>query len=292
MTNLFSDINWVGFNETNLHRLIVSLALVAGLAILNIVIRAIVGAIPADKFSGAKFWSRQIIGLAISLVLVLGLASIWINKPENITAAIGMVTAGLAFALQRVITSIAGYFIILRGKAFTVGDRISMGGVRGDVIDLGFMQTTIFEMGQPKENDVTWVKGRQFTGRIVTVANSQIFEQPIYNYTRDFPLIWDEVTFVLPFEANRERCERIVLDSARKVADPHNLLTQKQRDHLRDAYQLESESLEPHVYFKLVSGGVEVTVRFVIGAHEDRETKDRLTREILDRFDAEGIRPK
>jgi len=56
--------------------------------------------------------------------------------------------AGLAFALQKVITAVAGYFVILRGKTFNVGDRIVMGGVRGDVIALGFMQTTIMEMGQ------------------------------------------------------------------------------------------------------------------------------------------------
>ena len=62
---------------------------------------------------------------------------------------IGLVTAGLAFALQKVITAVAGYFVILRGDTFSVGDRITMGGVRGDVIELGFIKTTIMEMGQP-----------------------------------------------------------------------------------------------------------------------------------------------
>ncbi len=58
-------------------------------------------------------------------------------------------TAGLAFALQKVITALAGYLVILRGDTFNVGDRITMGGVRGDVIALGFVRTTIMEMGQP-----------------------------------------------------------------------------------------------------------------------------------------------
>ena len=51
--------------------------------------------------------------------------------------ALGLVTAGLAFALQKVVTAVAGYFVILRGRTFNVGDRIVMGGVRGDVIALG-----------------------------------------------------------------------------------------------------------------------------------------------------------
>lgn len=160
MLDFFSDVQWVGLNETNFRRILLTLALLAAVLIANTVVRTIVNAIPADKFSGAKFWARQVIGIVVAALVVLGLASIWITRPESLTTAISLVTAGLAFALQRVITSIAGYFIILRGKAFTVGDRISMGGVRGDVIDLGFIQTTILEMGQPRENDVTWVKGR------------------------------------------------------------------------------------------------------------------------------------
>ena len=67
-----------------------------------------------------------------------------------------------------------------------------MGGVRGDVMRLGFIQTTIMEMGQPPSvqaaDPAMWVKSRQFTGRIVTVSNSRIFNEPVFNYTRDFPL--------------------------------------------------------------------------------------------------------
>ena len=83
------------------------------------------------------------------MVLILGILSIWFNDPTRLATAFGLVSAGLAFALQQVVTSFAGYFVILRGNTFTVGDRISMGGVRGDVMRLGFIQTTIMEMGQP-----------------------------------------------------------------------------------------------------------------------------------------------
>jgi len=86
MANPFSDIQWVGLNETNLHRLLLTLALLGAVALANIVIRATVNAIPADKFSGAKFWTRQVIGIVVTSALVLGLASIWITKPENLTA--------------------------------------------------------------------------------------------------------------------------------------------------------------------------------------------------------------
>ncbi|MGI8643314.1 MAG: mechanosensitive ion channel domain-containing protein, partial [Thermomicrobiales bacterium] len=113
------------------------------------------------------FWVRQVINLAAALLLLLGLLSIWFEDPTRLATALGLVTAGLAFALQRVVTAVAGYLVILRGSTFGVGDRITMGGVRGDVIGLGFIQTTIMEMGQPPSvqhaDPAMWVGSRQYT---------------------------------------------------------------------------------------------------------------------------------
>src|SRR5436305_6129295 len=99
--------------------------------------------------------------------------------------------------MQKVVTAFAGYLVILRGKTFTVGDRITMGGVRGDVVALGFMQTTIMEMGQPPgeqaDPPAMWVQARQYSGRIVRVTNDKIFDTPVYNYTRQFPFVWEEM---------------------------------------------------------------------------------------------------
>lgn len=135
------------------------------------------------------FWTRQGISLISFILALLGFVSIWFDNPARLATGVGLVGAGLAFALQKVITSFAGYFVILRGKTFNVGDRITMGGVRGDVIALNFIQTVIMEMGQPPSVQASdpgmWVQSRQYSGRIVTVTNSKIFDEPVYNYTRD-----------------------------------------------------------------------------------------------------------
>ena len=97
-----------------------------------------------------------------------------------------------------------------------------MGGVRGDVVALGFFQTTIMEMGQPpavqSADPAVWVQSRQFTGRIVTVANSKIFDEPVYNYTREFPFIWEEMRLPIAYRDDRARAEQILLEAARKHA--------------------------------------------------------------------------
>jgi small-conductance mechanosensitive channel len=116
--------------------------------------------------------------LATAVVVLLGFTSVWFDDPTRLATAPGLVTAGRGFALQKVVTALAGYFVILRGRTLNVGDRISMGGVRGGVITLGFLQTTIVEMGQPPSDreaePAMWVRGRQYTGRVVTASNARI----------------------------------------------------------------------------------------------------------------------
>src|SRR5947209_12579384 len=143
------------------------------------------------------FWAKQAVSLAVAVILFLGIVSIWFDNPARLAGVLGVIGAGVAFALQRVITAIAGYFVILRGKTFNVGDRIQMGGTRGDVVGLSFMQTRIMEMGQsPREesDQKSWVRSRQFTVRIVTVSNDKVFDEPVFNYTHEFAYIWDEVS--------------------------------------------------------------------------------------------------
>lgn len=86
-----------------------------------------------------RFWSRQGLSLLSAVVIVVGLLSIWFNDPTRLATAFGLMSACLAFALQQVVTALAGYFVILRGATFTVGDRISMGGLRCEVLQLGFI---------------------------------------------------------------------------------------------------------------------------------------------------------
>ena len=186
-------IKLIGINAINGKKLLFSVILIVVMMLLSKLLRALSRGV-TRRGEKIAFWVRQAIHLLTAIILIVGLVSIWFDNANNFTMAAGMVTAGIAFALQKVVTSFAAYLVILRGKTFNVGDRIVMGGVRGDVIRLGFMQTTIMEMGQPpgaqQDEPSMWVHARQYTGRIVTVSNDKIFDTPVYNYTRDFPYVW------------------------------------------------------------------------------------------------------
>jgi small-conductance mechanosensitive channel len=286
-------IRLVGVNPSTGKMLLFTIAWFAALLVVRWIARQLLGA-EATQRSRARFWARQAISIALAVLGVLGFLSIWFEDPRRLTTVIGLVSAGIAFALQKVVTAFAGYVVILRGRSFRVGDRIVMGGVRGDVVRLDFMQTHIMEMGQPptveaNADPAMWVRSRQYTGRIVTISNDKIFEEPVYNYTREFPYIWEETRIPIRYDADRGRAERILLDAARRHTTKLADLSAEDLAEIERRYAMRGSELEPRVYFRMTDNWLELTVRFIVGDHGIREIKDAMSRDILAGFDDAGI---
>ena len=142
-------VTLIGLTPENGRKLLVSVALVVGVTLIGwLLTRAIALLTERTRSRRVAFWVRQGVSLLTGLAVIVGLVSIWFDDPTRLTNAVGLITAGVAVAMQRVLTSVAGYFLVLRGSLFNVGDRIVIGGVRGDVAALGILQTTIMEMGE------------------------------------------------------------------------------------------------------------------------------------------------
>ncbi len=258
----------------------------------SVLIRRLLGGDVADAH---RFWARQGVQVIAAVVLVLGVLSIWITPHTNLTTGVGLISAGLAFALQRVILSLAAYFVILRGDTFAVGDRITLGGVRGDVVRLGFLKTTIMEMGQPPSVSSTdpavWVNSRQYTGRLVTVTNGVIFNDPVYNYTREFPYLWEEIVLPVDFDADRARVQQILLDAARAHAVVDDPAARRALSRMQSRYAMADASLDPAVFWRITDNWLEMSLRFLVTSRGVREIKDAITRQVLAELDAAGIAP-
>jgi len=288
-------VRLIGLGASTGHKALLTIALLVALWLVRSAAAALLGRVEAsgDRASRAAFWTRQGVSLVVAACAVIGFVSIWFDDPANLTTAIGLVTAGLAFALQKVITALAGYFVILRGSTFTVGDRIVMGGVRGDVVALGFFQTTIMEMGQPppvqSAEPAVWVLSRQFTGRIVTVSNARIFDEAIFNYTREFPFIWEEMRLPLAYRDDRAAAERILLEAAKKHAVDPERLDAKMLARLERDFRVRREDFAPAVYWRLTDNWLELTLRFIARDHGTREMKDAMSREVLAKLDQAGV---
>ena len=288
-------IRLIGWSTENGRKLMLTLVFVVVFLILRYGLTALAKLmISGRRNEQNRFWIQQGVSLLLALLLTIGLLSIWFDDPGNLAIVAGFISAGLAFALQKVITSIAAYFVILRGQVFRVGDRILMSGVRGDVISLGFTRTTIMEMGQPPgerpDDPKVWIKSRQFTGRIVTVTNDKIFDNPVFNYSRDFPYIWEELTVTIKYgEKKRKRAEEIILESARRHAIAANSIGEKSIEMMEREYYVSRNDLIPQVYYRLGDNRIELSARFLSKEHGSRDIKDKMAREILDAFEEENI---
>lgn len=286
-------VKLVGFTAANGRKLLFSIVFLLAIWLFGRFLKWLTRGGVGMQTERHAFWTRQGISIAVTVVNLIGLMSIWFDDPARLTTAIGLVTAGLAFALQRVVTALAGYVVILRGKTFNVGDRITMGGIRGDVIGLGFLQTVIMEMGQPPEvqnaDPAMWVQARQHSGRIVTITNAKVFDDPVYNYTRDFPFIWEEMRIPVSFTAGRRRAEEIILEAVRTHTKKVAALGEVAIEALERRYFVKRSEMEPRVFFRITDNWIELAVRFIVEDHGIREVKDRISRDIMDRFDEAGI---
>jgi small-conductance mechanosensitive channel len=216
------------------------------------------------------------IGYFLTLVLLI---IVFNDKLGGLTVALGVAGAGIAFALQEIITSVAGWLAILFGGFYKSGDRVQLGGIKGDVMDIGVLRTTIMETGQ-------WVDGDLYNGRIVLIANSFVFKEPVFNYSGDFPFLWDEIKIPIKFGSNYDKAKELMVKIGKEVAGD---LTEKSHEKwlkLQSMYRLEEAQTEPMVSLIANDNWVEFTLRYVVSYKKRRATKSELFSRLLKEIEA------
>ena len=212
------------------------------------------------------------------LIIILLLIVIFSEYLGNLTVAVGVAGAGIAFALQEVIASFAGWFAITFAGFYKPGDRVQLGGIKGDVIDISFLRTTLMEVGE-------WVSADLYSGRVVRVANSFVFKEPVFNYTGEFPFLWDEITVPVKYGSDhnltRQILEKVVRETVGEYAEnAHSAWITFSKQFL-----LEEATVEPSVSLICNDNWMEFTLRYVVNYKVRRLTKDRLFTKILDEFE-------
>lgn len=208
------------------------------------------------------------------LITVLLISVVFSDQLGGLTVAFGVAGAGIAFALQEVIVSFAGWIAIVFGKYYHSGDRIQLGGIIGDVIDISILRTTIMETGQ-------WVNGDLYNGRIVYVSNSNVFKEPVFNYSGNFPFLWDEIKIPIQYGSNYDKAKEILQSVGNEVVDTLTKETKMQWEVLQRSYRLENARIEPMVSLIANDNWVEFTLRYVVDFKKRRVTKTDLFTKIL-----------
>lgn len=217
------------------------------------------------------------------LIGIFFLVNIFSDRLGQLTVIFGVIGAGIAFALQEVIVSIAGWIALSFGNFYKIGDRIQLGGITGDVIDMGVLRTTLMETGQ-------WIRGDVYNGRIVRVANSFVFKEPVFNYSADFPFLWDEITIPIHFKCDYRLAKDTLMRLAREVTGDYADFAKEKWNAMMTQYRIEPASLDPQIILVLTDNWMEFTVRFIVDYRKRGITKTMMYEKVLDAFAASGER--
>ena len=206
---------------------------------------------------------------------------IWFGGFTGWSAYLGILSAGLAIALQDPLTNLAGWLFISIRKPFVVGDRIEIGGHAGDVIDLRPFQFTLIEIGN-------WVDADQSTGRIIHVPNGWVFKHTTANFTGGFEFIWNELPVLVTFESDWRRAKEILLEIASRHTDLRVAEAAQQVQQASRRYMIFFQHLTPIVWTSLADSGVMLTVRYITRPRRRRGTAMAIWEDVLEAFAQEA----
>lgn len=233
------------------------------------------------KDTDTRYRVRKFVSFIGYILGVVVLVTIFSDKLGGLTVALGVAGAGIAFALQEVIASIAGWFAITFANFYKTGDRVQLGGTKGDVIDIGLLRTTIMEVGE-------WVNGDLYSGRVVRIANSFVFKEPVFNYSGDFPFLWDEVTIPVKYGSDYRIAREMFNKIAQEILGNYAEQAANAWKGMVKRYMIEDAAVMPIVTMIFNDNWVEFTIRYVVDYKKRRSTKDILFSRLVEEIENSG----
>jgi len=207
----------------------------------------------------------------------------FLTELGSVATFAGLLTAGVAVALQNVILSVAGYFFLIGKYGIRVGDRVQVAGVTGEVVDIGIVRFHLLELGSGGTD-------AQPSGRVVAFSNSVVF-QPTSSVFRHIPgtsFVWHEISLTFAPEGNYRMIQERITTAVDKALKDHREEMERQMRHMeRTLNSLSSIELRPRTRLHMTASGIEVTVRFPVGLQNAADIDDQVMREIYAAIDQE-----
>lgn len=240
-----------------------------------IALRIVNSRIPESK--GQYKWRKNLTYVSVFLgFLIVG--NIWFEGLQSLATFFGLLSAGIAIALKDPVSDLAAWIFILWRKPLDVGDRIQVGDVKGDVIDIRVFKFTVLEIGN-------WVHADQSTGRVVHVPNHKIFTDSLANYTSDFEFIWNELEVLVTFESDWKKAKEILQAIADEHLEDFVDRAKQQVRRAKKSYLIHYRYLTPIVYTDVQESGVQLTIRHLSDPRKRRNITEQIWEDTLRKFD-------
>jgi small-conductance mechanosensitive channel len=210
-------------------------------------------------------------------VMAVVIAFAFASSVGSLVTFAGLITAGVAVAMQGVIIAIVGYFFLIGKFGIRVGDRVQIGGVTGEVIDVGLVRFHLMELGGSSGTDGP-------TGRVVAFSNSIVFQvgAGLFKQIHGTNFVWHEIMLTLAAQSDfSEVKKRLASVVSGALADYRAEIERQTQEIARTVISTPVGALHPKIQLRFVAAGIEVTVRYPVDLKNAAEIDERVAHEIL-----------
>jgi len=218
----------------------------------------------------------QYIVVGLGLILI---GRIWLEGVQSLATYLGLVSAGLAIALQDPVVNMAGWLFIIGRRPFLVGDRIQIGNIIGDVIDITVFQFTLLEIGGGR------IHAEQSTGRVIHVPNGKVFKEAVINTHQGLPLIWNEIPVLVTFESDWRKAKKLIEAVVSRLAPDVSEVARRYAERADKRFVISYGNVTPTVYTAVTDSGVLLTMRYMIDPRKRRNSEMEIWEALLDAFE-------
>jgi len=213
---------------------------------------------------------RVVVGSALVIVGVFS----FVTEFGSLATFAGILTAGIAVSLQTLILSGVAYFFFVGRFGVRVGDRVTVAGVTGDVIDTGLFRLYLMELGGNRRLDPT--------GRVVVFSNSVLFQpQGFFKQVPGADYVWHEIALTLAPDSDHRLAEKRLMAAAQAVFADYQEEIDRQHAQARRSGAVPAPPPRPVGRVRFVAAGLEFTLRYPVEIARASEVEDRLTRQLL-----------
>jgi len=216
---------------------------------------------------------RFVVGFLIGIVLILG----FVSEFSSLATFAGFVTAGIAVGLQTVLLSVAAYFFVVGRYGIHVGDRVSVSGVTGDVIDISLVRLYLMELAGTGIDLFP-------TGRVVVFSNSVLFQAttPLFKQIPGTEYAWHEVIFNLVSGGNHKLAQEKLFQAVNTVHDQYREGFEQQRGFIERRIEVQLKAPSPETRLQFGDSGLELLVRYPVEIRNESVTDEQVTRKVLE----------
>jgi small-conductance mechanosensitive channel len=222
---------------------------------------------------------RVVIGFLFVVVLVLG----FVSEFSSLATFAGFITAGIAVGLQAVLLSVAAYFFIIGRYGIRVGDRITVAGITGDVVDIGLVRLYLMELAGT---------GLDFypTGRIAVISNAVLFQTgtPLFKQIPGTEYAWHEVVVMIAPDGNHKEAQQKLVAVVNAVYSPYREEIERQHADIERRVDIQVEMPRPEARLQFADAGLELLVRYPVEIRKAPDIDEEMTRKVLDLIETDA----